>query len=85
MSLSRKARKGVAAIDTHTQQLIVEAIETLKNDPVPTKKYDVKKLLGSESDYRIRIGQYRVQYTVYREEKAILVFYINRRSDNTYK
>ena len=85
ISFSRKARKGLLELNERTQLLVEEAIDTLKTDPVPIKQYGVKKLFGSESDYRIRIGQYRIQYTIYQNEKAIVIFYISRRLGNTYK
>ena len=61
-----------------------EAIELLKNNPVPTQYFDVTKISGSSSNYRIRIGQYRILYIVLWQEKIIKVFDIDRRDENTY-
>ena len=41
---------------------------------------DCKKLSGAEG-YRIRVGNFRIIYTVSHEEKAICVFEIRDRKD----
>jgi mRNA-degrading endonuclease RelE of RelBE toxin-antitoxin system len=33
---------------------------TLKNDPIPFRKFDIVKLNGYENIYRIRIGDLRI-------------------------
>ncbi|MCP4426184.1 MAG: type II toxin-antitoxin system RelE/ParE family toxin [Chloroflexi bacterium] len=35
--------------------------------------------------YRIRVGQYRIIYKVYPDEKIVLIGRIMRRGENTYK
>jgi mRNA interferase RelE/StbE len=37
---------------------------TLKRQPIPYKKYDVKKLIGYENTFRIRIGKLRILYFI---------------------
>ncbi len=48
-------------------------IETLKLNPYPWKDFDLKKIEGAESTYRIRFGKYRVTYYVDKEIKTIHV------------
>lgn len=62
-----------------------QALDTLGENPVPVKQLDVTKLSGSESNYRIRIGSYRILYSVQWTEKKLWVFDIDKRKDRTYK
>ncbi|MBA3037696.1 MAG: type II toxin-antitoxin system RelE/ParE family toxin [Desulfobacterium sp.] len=48
-------------IDKQYIQKIVEAIESLAENPFPPQS---KKLKHSESSYRLRVGDYRVIYQV---------------------
>ena len=84
ISLTHRAEKGIISLDKDTQERIREAIDTLKTNPVPKLEYDVTKLSGRDSDYRIRIGWYRIQYTVNWSEKYIEVFDIDRKKDRSY-
>lgn len=48
--------KFIVKADSKTKQRLKEAISTLKDNPVPARIYDVAKLKGFDSTYRIRIG-----------------------------
>ncbi|MFD6355228.1 type II toxin-antitoxin system RelE family toxin [Nocardia tengchongensis] len=50
----------------------------LGQDPRPA---GVKKLAGSESDWRIRFGQYRIVYSVDDKAGVVTVFTVAKRSD----
>jgi len=54
------------------QDRVIEAVEKLAKAPCPL---GCKKLSGSENAYRIRIGEYRVIYTV---DDVILIVAIER-------
>jgi mRNA-degrading endonuclease RelE of RelBE toxin-antitoxin system len=56
----------------------------LKEEPVPAGKYDITKLGGRESYYRIRIGQVRLAYEVFWKEKLIIIHYVGWR-ESAYK
>ena len=83
--LSNNAEKGLAKSDSFIKKRMHEALDELETNPVPIQKFDVTKLSGSESNYRIRIGQYRMLYSIKWNEKQIQVFDINKRKDRTYK
>ena len=68
----RPAEKDLRRIEKSRIPTIFEAIESLKENPRPT---GYRKLLGSESAYRIRVGDYRVIYTI---EDTIRIVEINR-------
>ncbi|MCW4014152.1 MAG: type II toxin-antitoxin system RelE/ParE family toxin [Candidatus Bathyarchaeota archaeon] len=58
---------------------IKNAVKVLKVDPVPVTGFDVKKLQGYDSVYRIRVGNIRVVYSVDWVEKIISIHYIGSR------
>ncbi len=57
---------------------IMEAIRGLADDPRPS---GTRKLAGSEQAYRIRIGDYRVVYTVDDEQKMVSIDRVRHRRD----
>jgi len=56
------------------------AIWELKQDPRP---HGVKKLEGDL--HRIRIGEWRVIFAIFDQEKCIVILHVVRRSERTYK
>lgn len=56
-----------------------ELLDTLSQNPIPFKRFDVKKLKGQKDRYRIRLGDFRVIYEVDKGEKLILILKIERR------
>ena len=57
---------------------IVALVETLASEPFP---HGTEKLSGAEHTYRIRVGDYRVIYEVWREVRIVLVQRVRHRSD----
>lgn len=57
---------------------IVVAVADLSNEPYP---HGVKKLIGSERSYRIRIGDYRVVYEVIENKLIIEIVRVRHRKD----
>jgi len=72
------AEKDLRGIDRQFITRILEAIDSLSDDPFPAHH---RKLLGSESSYRIRIGDYRVIYQVDLENKIIIIYHVRHRKD----
>ncbi len=52
---------------------VIECLKTLSLDPIPAKRYDVKKLSGLKDSFRIRMGKVRIVYTVLWKEKVVLI------------
>ncbi len=50
----------------------------LANDPFPR---GVRKLVGSEFSYRIRVGEYRVVYEVFESRLLIEIVRVRHRKD----
>ncbi len=57
---------------------IVAAVSDLSTDPYP---HGVKRLVGSEYSYRIRIGDYRVVYEVFENRLVIEIVRVRHRKD----
>lgn len=57
---------------------VVAAVSELSNEPFP---HGVKKLIGSEFSYRIRIGDYRVVYEVFESRLIIEIIRVRHRKD----
>lgn len=77
---SRSVRKELDSLDDDTYLRIVAAIHHLREDPHPPS---TKKLTGQEV-YRIRIGGYRVLYTVDYKAKEIQIEAVRKRDERTY-
>lgn len=74
----KSAQKELTDISKPYNQNIVNAIDKLAVNPRPD---GVKKLKGEENAYRIRIGDYRVIYTIEDVIKIIEIEGIRHRKD----
>ena len=67
--LSRQAKKFLEKLDENTRERIKEKIKLLADNPFALP---YRKIRGRENTYRIRIGDYRVIYSVRGHEVRIL-------------
>jgi len=73
------AAKEIEAIDQKKdRQRIVAGIRLLADDPRPP---GCEKLAGEDDRYRIRVGRYRVIYSVGDEELVVVVVRVGHRKD----
>lgn len=81
----KKAMKQLSKIDNRYQNAIVEKVDTLYNFPDLAENIDIKKLKGSNNEYRIRIGNYRVLFSIIHDEPVIIsIEAIAKRDERTY-
>jgi mRNA interferase RelE/StbE len=66
---SKAARKALKAMPRNTSRLVMEKIEALAADPMAPNN-NVKKLTNHPG-YRLRVGDWRVVYTIH--EQALLI------------
>ena len=78
VTLTRQAEKFLSKIPKNYYQLISEHLVALGNNPFP---HGSIKLHGNDNDYRIRVGPYRILYTVHHKELIIAVVTIGHRKD----
>ncbi|MCD6369317.1 MAG: type II toxin-antitoxin system RelE/ParE family toxin [Thermoproteales archaeon] len=76
VELSSRAFKALKKLEPRIRHRILKKLEVLKGEPLPR---GVVKLRGEKDVYRLRIGDYRVLYKVFWEEKVVLVFKIDHR------
>lgn len=72
------SENDIKKIDRQYIQKILDAIESISNNPFPIRS---RKLRSSESSYRLRVGDYRVIYQVNFENRVITIFYVRHRKD----
>ena len=76
---SKAARKALKAMPRTTARLVMEKIEALAEDPTALNN-NVKKLT-SHPGYRLRVGDWRVVYTIHEQALLIAVVRIAPRGD----
>jgi mRNA interferase RelE/StbE len=77
VTFARSARKELESLSNPLVQRIFTKIEALGDGPRPS---GCKKLRGSEDLWRIRIGDYRVIYSIDDGEKYVDIVAIRHRS-----
>ena len=78
VELTRSAEKDLRRIDRSQTATIYSALERLEQEPRPL---GVKKLVGSNRTYRIRVGDYRMVYEIEDDVLVVLVIRIAHRKD----
>ncbi len=78
LEIKKSVEKDFRKIPKNLQQKIWKSIENLRTEPRPK---NCRKLVGTESDYRIRIGDYRVVYRILDENRIVIIFAAEHRKD----
>ena len=74
----RPAEKDLRKIAANHLPQIVAAIRALGNEPMP---HGVRKLVGGEHSYRIRVGDYRVVYQWFAKAKLVVIEKVRHRKE----
>jgi len=75
--LQRPAEKELDALEASVHKRIVARLLALEDNPRPS---GVKKLQGQES-YRLRVGDYRILYTIDDKSKKIFIMAVGHRRE----
>ena len=59
--LERAAEKDLKSLSSKVHTRVIVMLQTLAQNPRPA---DCRELTGAESDWRIRVGDYRVVYEI---------------------
>ena len=78
VEIMRPALKQLAALPREEQERVTADINALADDPRPR---GVEKLKGEDDQYRIRVGPYRIIYTIRDDRLIVLVLRIGHRRD----
>jgi len=77
VELGSDAKKFLKKAEKMIAIRIIQRIEKLKEDPFPS---DVKRVVGKKDKiFRVRIGDYRVQYSVFYDKNIIFISDIDKR------
>lgn len=79
--IRRKALKTLQSLPATDKKRIETKIDNLTNEPRPPGS---KKLTADEELFRIRVGDYRVVYSIDDEGKIIVILIVAKR-DKAYK
>ena len=74
--LHRRVEKVLRRLPKNIVSRIDRAIQSLGTNPRPT---DCKKLAGHENLYRVRVGDWRISYTVEDDRLIVLVLEVAQR------
>jgi len=78
IQISRTAEKQLEKLSPDDQRRVVEAVLALRDDPRPR---GARKLAGYDDVFRIRVGHYRVLYSVSESELIVIILKIGHRKD----
>lgn len=78
VTFARSARKELQALSRALQERLFRRIEALANNPRPA---GCRKLEGAEDLWRIRIGDYRVIYSIDDARRHVDVSAVRHRSE----
>jgi len=72
----KSAIKDLEKIPSKIVRRIIEIVESLSENPFPR---GVRKIIGTENFFRIRVGDYRIIYHVDKKNKIVTIYYIRHR------
>ena len=78
VELSASARRDLHRLPRTVQDRVLRQLRSLAGNPRPT---GVRKLTDSDNVYRVRVGDYRVVFTVDDSIRNVSVLRIGHRSD----
>jgi len=78
IEIKHSAKKELAQLPRDIGENVVHAIAALGKNPRP---YGYKKITGSQYSYRIRVGDYRVIYSIFEQQLIIEVVKIGNRKN----
>jgi mRNA interferase RelE/StbE len=76
--IPKPTQKQIDKLPTEIRAVIVERIVFLGDEPRPS---GVVKLKGADSEYRIRIGDYRVRYEIDDKDSVVIILHCRHRKD----
>lgn len=80
IEIYKEAFKYLKKLDKPTRIRIAHAIQVLADNPY-NAELDIKKMQGIEEEFRLRVGNYRVLYTINDNILQIHVVKIGSRGD----
>ncbi len=82
LSITGPAQKDFKKLPPKDQARVKGALTSMESDPFTG---DLTRLKGKETAWRRRVGNYRIIYDLYFDERLIVVQGILRRTSTTYE
>ena len=82
VELAPAAQRDLRRLSHQALELMATAMHVLAEDPRPR---GVRKVLGQEDTWRIRVGPFRVIYDIYDSRNLVVVLRVLRRREDTYR
>ena len=79
----KRVAKNIKHISKSHLRKLSSLLEVLKRDQVPYRDFDLKKIIGADYTYRVRIGDYRIVYFVEIENETVHILKFQHR-DKVY-
>ncbi|MBG1262684.1 type II toxin-antitoxin system RelE family toxin [Nostoc commune] len=76
--ISKSVQKQIDNLPNDVIERVIEKIQNLASEPRPD---GIVKLKGSDNEYRIRIGDYRVRYEINDESQLVQILQCKHRKD----
>ncbi|MCH8109708.1 MAG: type II toxin-antitoxin system RelE/ParE family toxin [Chloroflexi bacterium] len=78
VEVTRSADRDLDHLSSQVGRRVLTAIRALASEPRPRQ---CRKLTGSESSYRLRVGAYRVLYQVDDGDRIVIIYAIGHRRE----
>ncbi len=78
VEISAQARKQLKRMPKADKQRILDKIDSLSDDPRP---FGYKKLFYYTDFFRVRVGNYRIIYTIQDQQLVVIVVEVTDRRD----
>lgn len=65
--------------DEKRKTTLIDAIEKLEDYPYSLREMDAATIRGVEKTFRVRVGRYRIVFSVDKKEKTVYVTHVNTR------
>jgi mRNA interferase RelE/StbE len=75
---TRSAAKELRKLPRQMIPKLVAAVDNLTSNPYPQ---GVRKLVGTENSYRIRVGDYRILYNIVEHRLIVEIIRVGHRKD----
>ena len=82
VEFTRKARRQFAKLAKDVQQRIVDRATGLETNPLPEGRVKIRGVKkGQPARWRIRVGNFRVVYTINEDKKLVEIVEVQDRKD----
>jgi len=81
---TRRAQHELDDVNQADRRLVYEALDRFAADPF-SRHADVTRISGSQGDFRLRVGNWRLMFQYDRTARLILVTRVLRRNEGTYR